>query len=189
MEVQQKWLALINRFYPPEIATHEPAYDASEQAQRLKLLLGEARTGSEDWDTFLRTARSELHDCTLWEIPSLLYEPCRTLRVYLPGAGTGAEEQKSVVLLVSLLAPVHACYASSQTTVQGQVQREEVWYPPLPETYRRAASKLEALAQPLLGTQRLPNEVLLTSVPDVEVGHLHFGEAKIIDCLFTSRRW
>ncbi|MBN1208226.1 MAG: hypothetical protein JXB05_25420 [Myxococcaceae bacterium] len=185
----QEWVALIHRFYPPGIALHEPKYDASEQFQRLNTLLGEARKGTNDWELFLRTARREMVDCTLWEIPSFLHEPCRTLRVYLPGAGMGAAEQNSVVLLVSLLAPVHVCYGSSQTTREGKVQREQVYYPPLPEPYRATESRLEALVQSHLGTQPLTGEVLFTQVPDVEVGRLRFGEAKLIDCLFTSRRW
>lgn len=186
---EKEWMALVHRFYPPGIAAHESGYDTSEQSRRLNSVLGEARRGSKDWELFLRAVRSVMPDCTVWEVPSFIQEPCRTLRVYLPGAGTGAEEQRSVVILVSLLAPVHVCYASSQTTRGGKVQREQVWYPPLPGLYQPTESMLEALVQSHLGTQRLATDVLLTSVPDVEVGHLRLGEAKLIDCLFTSRRW
>jgi hypothetical protein len=69
------------------------------------------------------------------------------------------------------------------------VQREQIWYPPLPDLYQPFESRLEVLGQSLLGTQRLSSEVFLTPVPDIEMEHLHFGEARLIDCLFTSRRW
>jgi hypothetical protein len=50
-------------------------------------------------------------------------------------------------------------------------------------------TKLDALVRESFGTVRLPNEVLFTPVPDLQVGNTGFGKVKLIHCLFTDDIW
>jgi hypothetical protein len=50
-------------------------------------------------------------------------------------------------------------------------------------------AKLEALVQESLGSVRLPNDVLFTPVPDLQVGNTGSGKARLLHCLFTDDFW
>jgi hypothetical protein len=101
----------------------------------------------------------------------------------------GADVQKAVVLLVSVLAPVHVLYASHQTFKGGRVSESRTCYPPLPGEFQPIEARLDALVRASLLTSRLSNEVLFTPVPDVQVGHVDLGQARLVDCLFSDDRW
>jgi len=125
---------------------------------------------SSAWNTLLRRLHQELPECSLWELPFLLYDPCRCVRVSLADSPVGAPEQKAVVLLASILAPVHHIYASWQRVENHRVIEQQLWHPPLPPEYQTLETRLNSLAQSVLGTSTLPND-------------------QLIHCLFTDRLW
>lgn len=180
---------LIHHFYPRNIHTTDERYDSQVEALELRGLRKRAQEESSAWNTLLQRIHQELPGCSLWELPSLLYDPCRCIRVSLADSPVGAPVQKAAVLLVSILAPLHHIYASFQRIESKQVVEQRLWHPPLPSEYQPLEARLDALAQSVLGTSRLPNETLFTPVPDVQVGNLDLGRAQLIHCLFTDRLW
>ena len=145
--------------------------------------------GSEAWERLHQCVGEELPGVGLWELPSLLYHPCRTLRGYLPHSPMGSDVHDAVVLLESVLAPVHAIYASHQTYAGKRVAKSRVWHSPLPARFRSYEARLDELARSLLGSVRLPKEVLFAPVPDLHVEHVPAGKVKLIRCLFTNHIW
>jgi hypothetical protein len=101
----------------------------------------------------------------------------------------GAELQKAVVLLVSVLAPVHVLYASRQLFQAGRVSESRTYLPPMPDEFQPIEARVDALAREVLHTARLSNDALFTPVPDVQVGHVDLGQARLVDCLFSDDRW
>jgi hypothetical protein len=175
----------VRRFYPANIYTTDPRYEAHE----LRALREAALQESSAWNVLLQRISEELPGCSLWELPYLLYDPCRCVRVALADSPGGASEQKAVVLLSSALAPVHHLYASFQRIENKQVVEQNLWHPPLPQEYQAIEARLSALAQSALGTSRLSNEILFLPVPDIQIGNLELGRAQLIHCLFTDRLW
>ena len=180
---------LVHRFYPAGMASYEPGYVTSEESQRRDALRKAALQEGSAWEKLRQGIQETLPDVGLWELPSLLYHPCRTLRVYLPDSPRGADVQEAVVLLVSVLSPVHTLYASHQTYVGKRVARSKTWFPPLPPRFRAVEDRLDALAQSMFGSVRLPNEVLFTPTPDLHVEHVPGGETQLLHCLFTNNLW
>lgn len=182
-------LELVHRFYPTGVASYEPEYETAEETQRREARRKAALQGSAAWERFRQRVGEELPGVGLWELPSLLYHPCRTLRVYLPHSPMGSDVHDAVVLLESVLAPVHAIYASHQTYEGKRVAESHVWHSPLPARFRPYEARLDELAHSLLGSVLLPNEVLFTPVPDLHVEHVPVGKVKLIHCLFTNNIW
>lgn len=182
-------IKLIHRFYPRNVYTTDARYDSQAEALRLRELREKAQEESGAWNTLLQRIQQEIPGCSLWELPYLLYDPCRCVRVSLTDSPAGASEQKAAVLLVSVLAPVHHIYASFQRVENKQVVEQRLWHPPLPNEYQALEARLNSLAQSVLGTSRLPNEILFTPVPDIQVGNLDLGRVQLIHCLFTDRLW
>ena len=182
-------IELIHHFYPSNIYTTDARYDSRAEALNLRELRKTAQEESRSWNTLLQRIREDLPECSLWELPTLLYDPCRCLRVSLADSPVGASVQKATVLLVSILAPVHHIYASFQRVESKQVVEQRLWHPPLPLEYQSLEARLNSLTQSVLGTSRLPNEILFAPVPDIQVGNLDMGRAQLIHCLFTDRLW
>ncbi len=180
---------LIHRFHPANIYTTDPPYGAQQEALKLRELREKARVESSTWDALLQRIHQELPGQSLWELPYLLYDPCRCVRVSLAESPVGASEQKAVVLLASILAPVHHLYASYQRIENNQVVEQRLWHPPLPGEYQALEAQLNSLSQSMLGTSRLSNDLLFLPVPDIQIGNLELGRAQLIHCLFTDRLW
>ena len=96
---------------------------------------------------------------------------------------------KALVGLVSILAPVYALYASHQVVEGQQVVRTHLEFPPLPAEFEPMEALLSGEIQGALGFARLPNEVLFTPVPDLQIGNKYPHEVQLIDALFTEDRW
>ena len=180
---------LVRRIYPTGVANDAPKDDASEKHHRLETLRKAAIQEGVAWAEFRQSVQEQLPDVGLWELPTLLYHPCRTLRVYLPHSPRGADVQEAVVLLVSILAPVHALYASHQTYEGKRVVKSKTWFSPLPPRFRPVEARLDALAQSVLGSTRLPNELLFTPVPDIHVEQAPSGQVQLLHGLFTTNIW
>jgi hypothetical protein len=60
---------------------------------------------------------------------------------------------------------------------------------PLPPEFQALEARLDELVRSSRGTVRLPNEVLFTPVPDLQVGNTGLGEVKLLHCLFTDNLW
>jgi hypothetical protein len=182
-------MELVHRYYPAGIYTTDSRHGAQQEARELRKLRDAAQQESGAWNALLQRISEELPGCSLWELPYLLYDPCRCVRVSLEGSAGGASAQKAVVLLVSILAPVHHLYASFQRIESQEVVEQKLWHPPLPQEYQTVEARLSALVQSALGTSRLSNETLFLPVPDIQVGNLELGRAQLIHCLFTDRLW
>jgi hypothetical protein len=181
--------SVIHRFHPSQLYSTDDKHASSVEAATLREHREAAQEESGAWNTLLQRIHQELPGYGLWELPFLLYDPCRCVRVSLATSPVGAPEQKAVVLLASILAPVHHLYASQQRIENGQVIEQRLWHPPLPLEYQPLETRLDSLAQSVLGTSRLPHEVLFAPVPGIQVGNLELGNAHLIHCLFTDRLW
>lgn len=182
-------LRLVQRFYPAGIHRDDPRYPTTEEHQRLAAVRQAAEQDSAAWKDFLQVLERELPGGRVWDYPTLRYDPCRCARLSLPGSPSEASEYKAVVLLVSVLTPVHLLYACHQKLERRKVVESVTCYSPLPEEFRACEARVDELVHSTFGTVRLPNEVLFTPVPDLQVGNTAFGKAVLADCLFTDHRW
>ncbi|MCY1073764.1 hypothetical protein [Archangium lansingense] len=182
---------LVHRYYPAGLLVDEPQYKASEEVQRLRTLLRVHETPSPTWEAFIPQLRHEFPDCSLWDTTVPLLDPCYSVRVSLPGFKTGDPRYDCVVCLLSQLSPVYALYASH--TDRNAPREEGYWLrlPPFPLEFQPHETRLAALIESTFGFTRLPNDVLLTPVPDLvpQTANFGLGEARLIDCLFTPYRW
>jgi hypothetical protein len=111
--------------------------------------------------------------------------------VYLPGVLPVEEEGqefRSVVGLVSLLAPVSAIYTSFHRKFGTLWHPPTLFYDPVPEV-RGTEQVVESALHAALGVHRLPTPTLFTPVPDIQCFNVPLGKAHLIDCLFTDDRW
>lgn len=180
---------LVHRYYPAGIHGDDPQHQESEEYRRLTAARLAAQQDDATWKGFRLRVREELPECIQWELPGLLYDPGRRVRVYLPHSQVPTGERKAVVVLMSILAPVHVLHASREVDLDEERSTSQVWFPPLPSEFQPYEEKLDALIRAELGTVRLPNEVLFTPVPDLQVGNTGFREVKLIHCLFTDDIW
>jgi hypothetical protein len=185
-------VALVHRYYPTGLpSVHDPRHDASEEAQRLTALRQAQWEKSGPWQAFVKRLVEAFPECTVWDLPYLLHEPCRYCRLTVPGTGLtpGEGELQEVVCMLSVLAPVYCIFGSHQRSEQRRLVWNAVHFPPLPPEYQPLETRLAALIESTFGLTRLPNDVLFTPVPDVTVEHRKPGEAQLIDCLFSTSRW
>jgi hypothetical protein len=182
-------LRLVHRHYPVGIPGDDPRYDVSEESRRLTALRRAAVDDPSRWNAFLRRVEAELPDCRVWDYPNIRYDPAYSVRLTLPGHPIGGPEQKEVVLMVCILAPVHITYADHHKRVHERLRETVTYQPPLPAEFQPFAEKLEALAIETFGTTRLSQDVLSTPVPDLQVGNVWFGKVTLADCLFGDHRW
>lgn len=100
----------------------------------------------------------------------------------------GGQEFRTVVVLVSILAPVYVRYSSFHQLFGRKWKKPTLFYEDVPET-KLISDKVEALVRSELGVHPLPHDTLFTPVPDIECGNRALGKAQLIDCLFTYDRW
>ncbi len=181
---------LVHQFYPSGLWPDDPAYDASEEAQRLALLKAVAQQDTEAWKSFIRSAREAFPNCGFWDTTLLFHDPCYRLRVSLPMPVIQGERHDAVVCLLSLLAPAYVIYASHSLDT-GPFAESWTRYPPLPSEFQPYEARLALLIESTFRSTRLPNEVLFTPLPDLTTpgGNLALGKARLIDLLFTPDRW
>lgn len=182
-------IELVHRYYPAGIHGDDPRHRTSEEFRRLDALRRVAQGDDTAWRRFLQRIREQLPECTMWDLPGLPYDPSRRVRVYLPDTQVPEGEHKAVVVLTSILAPVHLLYASREVDLGEERSASQEWFPPLPPEFHPYEAKLEALAQESFGSVRLPNDVLFTPVPDLQVGNTGFGKVRLLHCLFTDDIW
>lgn len=182
---------LVHRYYPAGLLIDEPQYKTSEEIRRLRALQHAHEHPSPTWTAFITRLRQEFSDCTLWDTTVPLLNPCYSVRVSLPGFEAGDPIYDCVVCLLSQFAPVYALYASHH--LNRKIPGEDYWMglPPFPPRFQSHEARLSALIESTFGFTRLPNDVLLTPVPDLvpQTANFGLGEAKLIDCLFTPYRW
>jgi hypothetical protein len=184
-------LELVHRFHPAGLHADDPRYEASEQSHRMKAARQAAREEEAAWKGFLQRVREELPGSSLWDLsgPRELYDPSRRVRVYLPEGPVTRGKHQAIVVGVSILAPVHLLYASRELTVNEEKTSSQVWFPPLPPEFRAYEDRLDGLVRDSFNSVRLPNEVLFTPVPDLQVGNTDLGKAQLLHCLFTDDVW
>lgn len=180
---------LVHRYYPAGVHGDDPRHRESEEYRRLTAARLGAQQDDVAWNGFRQRIREELPECKQWELPGLLYDPSRRVRVYLPDSQVPAGERKAVVVLTSILAPVHLLHASQEVDLDEERSTSQAWFPPLPSEFQPYEQKLDALVRAEFGTVRLPNDVLFTPVPDLQVGNTGFGQVMLIHCLFTDDIW
>jgi hypothetical protein len=182
-------IRLVHQYYPAEIHGDDPRHRQTREYQRLDALRWAAYEDTKAWKSFLQHVREQLPGSMLWDLPGLPYDPSRRVRVYLPDSQVPAGQHKAVVVIMSILAPVHLIHASREVELDEEQSSTEAWFPPLPPEFHLYEAKLDALVRESFGTIRLPNDVLFTPVPDLQVGNTGFGKVKLVHCLFTDNLW
>ncbi|HLL06117.1 MAG TPA: hypothetical protein VK539_36435 [Myxococcaceae bacterium] len=184
-------LELAHQYYPANRWDADEGYVASEQYQRLLRARHDALKNSGPWEQLLAKLKETLPSCRVedWSVPTPT-DNCRRVRVYLPEVlqFEGGQEYRSVVILVSLLAPVYVRYSSFHRRIGIRWSKPTLFYEDVPET-KPIADKVEELVRSELGAQPLPQDTLMTLVPDIQCGNRSLGEVRLIDCLFTDDRW
>ncbi|WP_428261985.1 hypothetical protein [Haliangium sp.] len=184
-------LATAAQYYPEGIENYAPAYRDSVEFQRLSEVLARSRRLASDspaehpWGGFCELLGREFDGCSVWNNHEERYDPCHGCRVYLPWVTPGRDvaHAECVVVLVSLLAPVYALYAS----------RASAWVrlAEFPARFVEHEARLAALVEAEFGYTRVPAPTLAMAVPDrvPPDASLNLGEAALIDLLFTPDRW
>jgi hypothetical protein len=182
----------VHHYWPANLASSDDTrYVMSEEILRQGALREAALKDSSRWNALLEQLEQALPEGEPWELPYLLHEPCRYVRVSVPAPGLtkGAGELRELAGMVSVLAPVYAIFGSRQRYEDERMVWNELYFPPLPPEFHPHEATLARLIEAQLGCTRLSNDVLFTPVPDLKVQHLRLGEAKLIDCLFSASRW
>lgn len=184
-------LELAHQYYPANLWDADEGYVASEQYQRLLQARQHALKNSAPWERLIARVKEALPSCRVedWTVPASS-DNCWRVRVYLPEVLqlAGGQEYRAVVLLVSILAPVYTRYSSFHQRFGTRWSKPTLFYEDIPET-KPIADKLEELVRAELGAQPLPQDTLMTLVPDIQCGNRSMGEVRLIDCLFTDDRW
>ncbi|MFP2904883.1 hypothetical protein ACLESD_07480 [Pyxidicoccus sp. 3LFB2] len=188
----QALVELAHQYWPANLVSSDDIrYVTSGEIQRQTALREAALKDSSQWNALLEQLGQTLPGCEPWELPYLLHEPCRYVRISVPGQGLtkGAGELTELAAMVSVLAPVYALFGSRQRYEDERMVWNELYFPPLPAEFQPREATLARLIEAQLGCTRLANDVLFTPVPDLKVQHLRLGEARLIDCLFSTNRW
>ncbi|WP_257459710.1 hypothetical protein [Archangium lipolyticum] len=182
-------IKLVRHYYPSGIHGDDPRHRQSEEYRRLDAVRRAALEDTRNWKSFLQRVHELVPECILWDLPGPPYDPSRRVRVYLPDSLVPTGEHKAVVVSTSLLAPVHLLHASQEVDLDEERSTSHAWFPPLPPEFQSLEAKLDALVRDSFGTVRLPNEILFTPVPDLQVGNTDFGKVQLLHCLFTDNIW
>jgi hypothetical protein len=180
---------LVHRYYPAGIEEYDPRYQTSEEAQRLKALLETHVGGIPAWNAFVQRLREEFVTCSIWDMTVPRHDPGYIVRVSLPGFVSSAPLQEGVVCLLSKLAPVYALYASHLKENGPGLPRDHwIRFPPFPPEFQAHEARLAEFIESTFAFVRLPEEVLLTPVPDLVpwTGKHGLGQARLMDLLFTE---
>lgn len=186
-------LELVHQYYPANKRQFDEGYSESEQYQRLLRARREAMENSGPWKRMFSKLTEALPGCRV-EDWSVLFsdDNCWRVRVILPEVlqlEGGVQEFRTVVVLVSILAPVYVRYSSFERRIRKhRWEKSALFYEDVPET-RPLADKVEAVVRSELDVRPLPHDTLFTLVPDIQCRHTRLGEARLIDCLFTDDRW
>ncbi|HYO72106.1 MAG TPA: hypothetical protein VEU33_39135 [Archangium sp.] len=187
-------IELLQRYYPLNLHGDNERYGESEQYQRMVQLRAQALKNSTSWGGLLARLGEALPECKVEDWTVLFSDDnCWRVRVNLPEVlklPGGQDEVRTVVVLVSILAPVYVLYSSFRrySLVEKRAWPSETFYEDVPET-KSYADKVEAIVRDVLHVHRLTTETLFTPVPDIQCGNVPLGDAKLIDCLFTDDRW
>lgn len=141
------------------------------------------------WQSLLARLRSTLPDCWIWDESVHAVGAAWRCRVFPPQLSAhDLPEYHTAVGMVSFLAPVYLVYASHQRRdADGLYLSPTLSYTPsgLIAPYSATlAREIEAT----FDLAPLPLDIAFTPVPDVFVGNLQQGEARLIDCLFIDAR-
>lgn len=166
---------LVRGYYPAGRDAFEPGFQESPEYQRLVAARADARRKAEErWQHLVKDASALVGEANVWDTTHPGLDNCFKLRVYLrPGPDAPA-----VVLMVSVLAPLHATY-----TVHQQPPRLEREPPP---EIASLDTELDRLARVHLGTSRADWSLLDSPVPDVSTFHTPLGRATLAQLLFTD---
>jgi hypothetical protein len=186
---ERQLLDLVSAYFPAGLRGEDPGYDDTLEIQRLRALRRQAQQeGQERWARFLDRLRSALPESRVEDWTVLWSDDnCWRVRVCLPDPIPG-QVYRDVVGLISVLVPAAATYTSMRKKLGERYAPPVLSYEPVPET-RAHEETLLAVMREELGVERLPNETLLTRVPDIQWGNVLLGDVRLIDCLFTDDRW
>jgi hypothetical protein len=181
---------LLHCYYPSGLRNDDPRYKESEEGQRLTRLMLANVQRAPSWRVFAWRVVQLFPNSYIWDTTVPLLHPCHEIRVSLPGFVEGAPRYDCVVALLSQIAPVYALYASHSDR-SGPEVKGWVGLPPFPPEYQAHEAKLAELIEATFGFTRLSTDTLLTPVPDLVPNSANYGpgEARLIDCFFTSFRW
>lgn len=185
----EELVELVHGYYPANLLGDDPRYAASEEAQRLQVAREVAMGTRQRWVDLFHRLKGSLPGSKVEDWTSLHSDACWRCRVYLPGTSPQSKDKKALVVLVSILAPFYALYASHLTWEEQRVTSQRLDYPPLPDEFRPYESIVEDLIRSSLGYTRLPNDILFTPVPDLQVGNTLPEQVHLIHCLFTDDLW
>lgn len=184
---------LVSQYFPAGLHGDDPGYDDTPEIRRLKALRQQAlHEGAERWTRFLDRLREALPENKVVDWSVLWSDDnCWRVRVSHPETlltPDGGKVFRDVVGLVSILVPAAATYTSIKNKRGERYEPSALFYEPVPEL-RAYEETLLTVMRAELGVERLPNETLLTRVPDIQWGNVSLGEVRLIDCLFTDDLW
>lgn len=185
----EELVRLVHDYYPANILGDDPRYAASEEAHRLQAARQAAMGTRQTWVELFQRVKASLPGSRVEDWTSLQSDACWRCRVYLPGTSSQSKDKKALVVLISILTPFYVLYASHLTWEEQRVTSQRLHYPPLPDEFRPFESTVEDLVRSSFGYTRLPDDILFTPVPDLQVGNTLPEQVRLIHCLFTDDLW
>lgn len=183
-------IELAYHYYPRGILYDRTAEPSPELRQRLEVC-DQAWEKRGRWQAFLEQVEHQLPGCWIWDetLPrqggaykSRVFPP-RFSQYHLPASLTA-------VGLVSYLAPVYLVYASFLQRDPQDERRDlppVLSYQPEGEIAPYARTLAEAI-EAVFDYPALPLDIASLPVPDIQVGNLRYGTARLIDVLFMDDR-
>lgn len=208
-------MARIYRHYPRGIGGEDRRHFRSEETSRLECVLQvcAANMGKERpikpyrrvpidpevqdvldalraWLPFKKALQREFPDRFLWDRTIPWHNPCYICDVARAGYVQGTRAwYEPVVCMLSALAPVYALCVHETEDVDDCFTSREL-YSNLPSQYADREARMAALIEETFHFTRLTEDTLLLSIPDVvpQAENVLMGEARLVDCLFTTAR-
>lgn len=177
--------------YYPHRVEYDRTSEPSPELRRLREAATHAWEQTTSWDQLLARLRLALPGFWISDemIPRL--GGAYGCRVYPPEySHYGLPESLTAVGMVSYLAPVYLVYSSFQQCDPQDVQRDlppVLSYHPEGEIALYARTLAETI-EAVFGYSPLPLDIAFMPVPDIQVGDLRYGTARLIDVLFTDDR-
>lgn len=191
-ELVKRLVETVHSYYPAGLRVSDPGYRTSPEIERLLARREEAQaTESARWSEFVRACQAALPGHRLWDTTYLRADNCYRLRVYLASTPLPLKVDHAVraatVVLLSVLAPVHAIYTALEREVNGKAMESVVLHEPFDATQEQEAV-IRRLLTKRIGSTALSWRALATPVPDVDCFNVILGKATLADCLFTDDR-
>jgi hypothetical protein len=184
-----KLLQYIEKYYPKNISTADDRYFDSKEFNNLQKVREQAKINNASWLDAKADFERKLPEYLFEDWSYLMNDASYIGRFYFPGTKEDSLFVRSMVICVSVIAPVFLIYYSEQKKEGNRFLRHGISYQPS-DFYTPMWNNLSEIIKKYFDGYSLidPSDVF-RKIENVSVGNKPVGEATFGDCLFTDNIW